>query len=192
MTAIRNPPTTKASPGRDRPPVACARHANRNQHLDSSPPSARVNNREDGRMRIDVEPVKAQTDLASVVEASGVSLKRCGNRWVGLCPFPDERRSALRHSRPRVRRRSGPPLDQRATDKVAGRPRMFTGCPSEGELDKRRAGFRRHGARLDIRAQGDGTRSRSTRFSLPRGIENRGEARCGNQTYRGTSQETRR
>lgn len=43
-----------------------------------------------------IESVKDATDIVDLVQASGVSLKKAGKEWKGLCPFhPDEKSSSL-------------------------------------------------------------------------------------------------
>jgi DNA primase len=46
--------------------------------------------------KIDFDQIKKTVDVVAVIEAHGVSLKREGKDWIGLCPFHDDKKPSLR------------------------------------------------------------------------------------------------
>jgi RHS repeat-associated protein len=42
-------------------------------------------------MKVDFEAIKRTTDIVRVIESYGISLKKSGRDYVGLCPFHDEK-----------------------------------------------------------------------------------------------------
>jgi hypothetical protein len=55
----------------------------------------------------EIERIKRETDLAALVQASGVLLRRHGADLLGLCPFHDSTTTASRRSSSPRRRASG-------------------------------------------------------------------------------------
>ena len=47
-------------------------------------------------MKVDFDQIKRTTDIVRVVESCGITLKRSGRDYVGLCPFHDDHQPSLR------------------------------------------------------------------------------------------------
>lgn len=47
-------------------------------------------------MKVDFEEIKRTTDIVRVIESYGITLKKTGRDYVGLCPFHDDHRPSLR------------------------------------------------------------------------------------------------
>ncbi len=47
-------------------------------------------------MKVDFDQIKATTDIVRVVESYGITLKKSGRDYVGLCPFHDDHHPSLR------------------------------------------------------------------------------------------------
>ncbi|HSY54727.1 MAG TPA: CHC2 zinc finger domain-containing protein, partial [Opitutaceae bacterium] len=46
--------------------------------------------------KIDFEAIKRAVDVAAVIQSYGVTLKKEGKDWLGLCPFHDDKKPSLR------------------------------------------------------------------------------------------------
>ena len=47
-------------------------------------------------MKVDFDQIKRTTDIVRVIEGYGITLKKSGRDYVGLCPFHDDHHPSLR------------------------------------------------------------------------------------------------